>query len=300
MDIPLIEQAVSENLRRPWKALRVVDLNDRASHPCALIHGDDGFAVFAKHTGVPEGLAEVKGLNLIRHRSGVRTPKPIGDGVVRADHGCYLLLEALREVPPENRTDEQWRSIGHALATLHRVRDKRFGLEEHDGYFGPLPQDNRPVGSNRWADFLAQRHLEPGLRQAVDSRNLPAALRPGVERVIARLPELTGPEPEPALVHGDAQQNNFLITAEGEAVLFDAAPHFGHPEADLALVDYFAPVPAALFEGYKEIAPIDEGFRERRELWRLRGYLAVIAVDGANAFGRAFLDRIARAVALYA
>jgi len=51
----------------------------------------------------------------------------------------------------------------------------------------------------------------------------------------ARLPDLAGPEPRPALLHGDAQQNNFVSTAAG-AVVIDAAPYFGHPEADLALV----------------------------------------------------------------
>ncbi len=66
------------------------------------------------------------------------------------------------------------------------------------------------------------------------------------------------------------------------------APYFGHPEIDLALLDYFAPVPPVVFDAYREITPIDDGFAERRELWRLFGYLAVVAVDGRNEFGRSF------------
>jgi fructosamine-3-kinase len=81
--------------------------------------------------------------------------------------------------------------------------------------------------------------------------------------------------------------------------VIDAAPYFGHPEADLALVDYFQPVPDDLFAGYREIAPVDPGFPDRRELWRLAAYLAVIAVDGHRPFGRRYLGRLAAAVQAY-
>ena len=44
----------------------------------------------------------------------------------------------------------------------------------------------------------------------------------------------------------------------------------------------------------------DAGFAGRRELWRLHVYLAVVAVDGASAFGRSCLPRLAAAVRRYA
>jgi fructosamine-3-kinase len=81
--------------------------------------------------------------------------------------------------------------------------------------------------------------------------------------------------------------------------VIDAAPCFGHPEADLALVDYFEPVTDDVFAAYREVAPIDPGFADRRELWRLAGYLAVVAVDGHRPFGRRYLDRLAAAVRVY-
>ena len=45
---------------------------------------------------------------------------------------------------------------------------------------------------------------------------------------------------------------------------------------------------------------VDAGFAGRRELWRPPVYLAVIAPDGASAFGRSFLPRLAAAVRQYA
>jgi fructosamine-3-kinase len=209
-----------------------------------------------------------------------------------------LLYEALPERPPGARGPGDWRAIGRVLASLHRVGHGRFGLDGPAGYFGPLPQDNRPVPANRWAGFYRERRLEPMLRMTVDSGHLPPALAAGTEELAGRLPALAGPEPRPSLLHGDAQQHNFVSTAAG-AVVIDPAPYFGHPEADLALVDYFHPVPDELFAGYRDAAPIDEGFAERRELWRLHAYLAIVAVDGSGPFGRRYLDRLAAAIRSY-
>ena len=49
---------------------------------------------------------------------------------------------------------------------------------------------------------------------------------------------------------------------------------------DLAFVDYFQPVPDDVFDGYREVLPIDPRFPERRDLWRVWGYLAAVTVEG--------------------
>ncbi|GIH14138.1 fructosamine kinase family protein [Rugosimonospora africana] len=307
-----IERVVSDHLGRRWTASSFTDLDDRASHPCGLLRGQP-FSVFAKlHTeadGVRRCVAELRGLDLLRRLAGVTTPEAVGAGTVPVPAGTVLLLEAVPETPPERRSAGDWRAIGQALARLHRVHDERFGLTPRpssperpspapDGYFGPLPQDNRPVDENGWAEFYARRRLEPLLRYAVDGGHLPQALARGVERIVARLPEVCGPDPRPALLHGDAQQNNILTGPTGP-VLLDPAPYFGHPEVDLAFVDLFQPVPVDVFDGYRELVPIEPGFAQRRELWRLAGYLAVMAVDGGSPFGRSFLPRVADTVARY-
>lgn len=139
----------------------------------------------------------------------------------------------------------------------------------------------------------------PLLSAATDAGHLPMELAASVERVAGRLPGLCGPEPQPALLHGDAQQNNFVSTPAG-AVAIDTAPYLGHPEIDLALIDYFQPVPAGLFSAYSEITPIEPGFSHRRELWRIFAYLAVVTVDGGKPFGQRYLRNLADAVQRYA
>jgi len=296
-----VERAASAHLGCPWAVRGFTSLDDRASHPCGILHGAP-FSVFAKlgpsASAREEFTAELTGLRLIGQVAGVRVPVPVADGVASTEAGELLLHEALAERPPGARERADWRSIGQVLAALHQIGHERFGLGGPRGFFGPLPQDNRPVPANRWAAFFAERRLLPLLRTAADSGHLPPALAAGVEQIAARLPALAGPEPRPSLLHGDAQQNNFVSTAAG-AVVIDAAPYFGHPEADLALVGYFQPVPGDVLAAYQEILPVDPGFAGRRELWRLPAYLAVVAVAGGTFFGRTYLDRLAAAIKRY-
>ena len=307
LTVEAVEKAATEHRGRAWAYSGFTDLNHRATHPCGIFTGAP-FSVFAKldtsPTGEEQFAAELSGFSLIRSRSAVATPVPIGGGLVLTGAGTLLLSEALPErgaasgQAADARVPSDYAAIGHALAGLHQVRGESFGLAEFDGFFGPLPQPNQPVSSGTWADFYTQRRVLPMLRLAVDSRYLPAELARGVEQIATRLPALCGPDPVPTLLHGDAQQNNFVSTADG-AVAIDVAPYFGHPEADLALVDNYSPVDPALFRAYAEIAPVDPGFAERRELWRLHSYLAAIAFHGANAID-SFLPRIDTAVRQYA
>ena len=303
-----VERAAAAHLGRAWAWAGFTDLNHRGSHPCGIYTGTP-LSVFAKLGGSPDAAerftAELRGLALIRARTSVAAPVPVAGGVVATSAGTLLLYEALAErgdaagQAGDSRTPGDYAAIGRTLAALHQVRGEAFGLAEFDGFFGPLPQCNRPVGSGRWADFYAERRVLPMLRLAVDSGYLPAELALGTERVVARLPVLCGPDPGPVLLHGDAQQNNFVSTADGAAVI-DAAPYFGHPEADLALVDCFTPVDEELLHAYARLAPLDPSFPGRRELWRVHVYLAAIAVGGSTAFGRTFPPRLAAAVRQYA
>ena len=119
----------------------------------------------------------------------------------------------------------------------------------------------------------------PRLRGAVDSGHLPVRYARQVETVCDRLPQLCERDVAPALLHGDAHKNNVLSTAKGP-VFIDPSAYYGDPEIDLAFVDFFAPVPDALFEGYCDVGSIDRGLNQRRELWRLPARLAMVEVVG--------------------
>ena len=271
-----LERLVGAHLHRPWKIQRLTDLKDYASHPAALL-SDGTYTIFAKVSDAPDGRAqmeaEVAGLRLLNERAGVPVPTVLG--VLDTEAGTVLVMEAVTAV---ERGPAQWRDIGRTLARLHEVASPYCGLET-DGYFGPLPQANTPTPD--WPTFYAEHRLRPNLKLAVEAGHLPPALARAVDRLIERVPALGGPAITPALLHGDAQQHNFISTAAGTVVI-DPAVHYGHPEYDLALLDYFHPVPADVFAGYRELRPIDPGFVERRDLWRLSAWLAVVSVAGAD------------------
>jgi fructosamine-3-kinase len=271
-----IERIISTHLGRAWQARTMQDLKDLASHP-ALLLSDGGYRIFAKLSTAANGLeqfeAEVAGLHLLAEQADVLIPAVIA--VEQTETGALLLMEA---VPDVARGAQQWREIGRTLARIHAVPGTACGLDTH-GYFGPLYQDNRPLDS--WAEFYAERRLRPRLASAIDNGALATDEIRQVERLIQRLPQLCGAEISPCLLHGDAQQNNFISSPAG-AVVIDPAAYYGHPEMDLAYVNYFQAVPEEVFDGYRELRPIDPGFAERRSLWRIYGYLAIVTVEGSS------------------
>lgn len=269
-----VEQHVSQHIGKRWTVRDFRDMKEFSSHPAAIL-SDGSYSVFIKLSQAANGLeqfeTELAGLKYLSELSGVLTPSAIGN--VQVEGGVMMVLEAVHAT---ERTAKRWRQIGQALAQIHQIRGNQFGLETHC-YFGPLYQDNRPLSD--WPAFYAERRLWPRFMGAINSGNLPTDVIRQVEKLILRVPELCGPEIVPTLLHGDAQQNNFISTEPG-AVVIDPAVYYGNPEMDLAYIDYFQPVPDDVFAGYQEAMPIDPGFLERRDLWRVYGYLAAVEVEG--------------------
>ncbi len=276
----LVEQLVSKHYGLEWNVKTFTDMNDFASHPSAIL-SDGRYPVFVKLSEAAHGLdqfeVEMAGLRLLSERAGVLIPSPIG--IVQVAGGAIMVLEAAQAV---ERTVHQWREIGRTLARIHQIKGDQYGLEKQ-GYFGPLYQDNRPM--QEWLTFFTERRLWPRFMAAIDSGFLSTEIIRQVEKFISRIPDLDIPETEPRLLHGDAQKNNFISTEMG-AVVIDPAVYYGNPEMDLAYVDYFESVPDDVFAGYQEIMPIAPGFSERRDLWRIPVYLAMVGVEGTGHLGK--------------
>ena len=283
-----IEKAVSEHISQPWMIESFTDMKEYASHPAAIL-SNRSFSVFAKFSNAANGLeqfeSEVDGLELLSRLSGVSTPPLIG--IFSVDNGFVMITEA---VPSVERTSRQWREIGQTLARIHMVKGIWYGLESNC-YFGPLYQDNRPLDD--WATFYIERRVWPRFMGAINSGHMTTNAIHMVEKLISRMADLCGPSVEPKLLHGDAQKNNF-ITAEAKTYVIDPSVYYGHPEIDLAYIDYFERVPEDVFIGYKELLPIDPDFTERRDLWRVYGYLAAVEVEGLM-----HLDKLVNAVQKY-
>ncbi|HQY90225.1 fructosamine kinase family protein [Caldilinea sp.] len=284
----VIQQRVSLHYARPWRILHALDRTEFASHPAAVLSGA-GFAVFVKLGAGPLAAdrfqQELTGLHLLSTRAGVLTPA--GIGVVEIEGGAVLIMEAVQEV---ERDPAFWRQMGQALAQLHRAKGARFGLETHC-YWGDLYQDNTPTQD--WVEFFRARRLAPRLKAAFDSGHLPAILVTQIEQIETQLPQLCGSAPQPSLLHGDAHKNNCLASPHGP-IFIDPSVYYGHPEMDLAYVDFFEPAPAEFFAAYAEVTPLEPGFAERRALWQIPAWLAMVQVGGPG-----YLDKLDAAVRHY-
>jgi fructosamine-3-kinase len=269
-----LEEIVSEYKGREWRVRSAKDMSDLACHDCAVL-SDDSFAVFAKYSEDIEASKqfeiELAGLQYLSRSAGVMIPTPIG--IVPVEKGSLLIMEALNAV---ERTPIQWRQIGSTLARIHRLKSDHCGFQTN-GFLGPLFQDNTPTPD--WPTFYGERRIWPRLREAIDSGNMPSSVASQVEKLIQRLPELSGRDTSHSLLHGDAQQNNFISTAHGTFVI-DPAVYYGNPEIDIARIDCFQPAPDDVFDAYREEMPINPGFFERRNLWRVSIYLAAVAIEG--------------------
>jgi fructosamine-3-kinase len=283
-----IEEAVSKYKGRRWRIGDERDLSEFACHHCAIV-SDGAFAVFFKCSDAVDAKrqfeVELSGLQTLSKRAAVLIPEPMG--IVQVEGGTLLIMEALEAI---ERGPRQWREIGITLARIHQVKGVSCGFEMN-GFCGPLYQDNTPT--QNWVTFYRERRLLPRLRVAIDSGNMPSSVVSKVETLIARLPELCSSKIIPTLLHGDAQQNNFISTANGTFVI-DPAVYYGDPEIDLALLGSFQPVPDAVFDGYREEMPIDSGFLERCDLWRVTMYLAAVAIEG-----KAYLNKLTDALQRY-
>jgi fructosamine-3-kinase len=210
--------------------------------------------------------AEADGLEALRS-AGMRAPRPLACGTQGGR--AYLLLEHL-----ELRTTGDFAALGRMLANGHMQPRPRFGWHR-DNYIGATPQANG--WEDDWAQFWLERRLLP---QAELARSK------GFDIEIPPLTALRGHRPQPSLLHGDLWSGNAGFTPQGP-VVFDPAVYCGDREADLAMTELFGGFPAAFYEAYDSVWPVDDGYRRRKPLYDLYHLL-----NHLNLFGGGYLGQV--------
>ena len=220
--------------------------------------------------------------------AGMRVPRPIAQGA--ADGQAFLVLEFL---PCGHGSDAGFRELGRRLARLHEHRGAQFGWHR-DNFIGLTPQSNRMRAS--WAEFWRDERLAPQLALAARNGHRGVVQSLG-ERLLDAVPRLlAGHAPAPALLHGDLWSGNAGLLANGTPVVFDPAVYYGDAEADLAMTELFGGFPESFYEGYREVRPIDAGYRLRRVLYNLYHVLNHLSLfgEGYRAQAERMMERLLR------
>lgn len=166
------------------------------------------------------------------------------------------------------------------LAKLHDHSAAAFGFNS-ETVIGPLAQPNPWTGS--WIDFFQEFRLRRQARGALEEGPLEADGFERVERVADDLEGLLTEPDAPALLHGDVWRTN-LLAANGEVTAFlDPAIYYGHPEIELAYIDWTDTGGEVFFQRYREQRSIDDGFFDRRRyVYRLYPLLIHVRLFGES------------------
>ena len=223
---------------------------------------------------------EAYGLTAIAQVGRLAVPQVIAVETLDAGQQC-LVLEAIDSAPP---AADFWQRFGNRLAEHHRLgRSHKYGWSS-DNYLGSTPQKNET--RDTWTAFFSECRLGYQLRLARQRGLGSVELYRAANRMLDRLDKWLGDQaPQPSLLHGDLWSGNYLVGADGYAVVIDPAVYYGSREAELAMPLLFGGFPQEFFDAYCEVWPLEDSWRERVELYKLYHLL-----NHLNLFGVGYLD----------
>lgn len=223
---------------------------------------------------------EANGLQELEKAKSIRIPS-----VLFVDQEI-LILEFLPSTSPANR-NKFFEQFGRQFAQLHRFTNTSFGFYE-DNYIGATPQKNNPQ-SPSWREFFWTNRLLFQFRLAEKNKYADTSLRKlfsDLEKAIDTIIPSDG-EP-PAMLHGDLWGGNYLCAENDTPVIIDPAVYYGHREADLSMTLLFGGFSDSFYAAYNETYPLQEGWEQRMEVYKLYHLF-----NHLNLFGEGYYGRVA-------
>ena len=255
---------------------------------------NDGTTLFLKtnsRAGASFFAAEAIGLSAIAETGAIDVPHVLAYGSKSGD--SFLLMEYVHN---HRRNARYWETFGQQLAAMHRadtremVSDGCFGFMQNN-YIGMRKQINTPYA--KWCDFFRDCRLVPQFQQAKSYFDKNDLVR--IYKLLAHIDDYLLEPEAPALLHGDLWSGNFITGNDGWAWLIDPAVYVGHAEVDIAMTELFGGFPANFYAAYNESAPLQPGYKQRRDLYNLYHLL-----NHLNMFGGSYLGAVKTIIQKYA
>lgn len=219
---------------------------------------------------------EADQLQLLARTKTVRVPAVYGVGSDR--EVSFLLLEY---IPLQPLDAHSARLLGQQLAQLHQWSEQaQFGLD-YDNNLTTSPQPNSWL--KRWSIFFAEQRIGWQLQLAAEK-----GVQYGDIELITRCAQsvLASHHPQPSLLHGDLWPANCGGSNSGPWI-FDPACYWGDRECDLAMLSWYADLPAEIYQGYESVWPLPHDYRQRQPVYQLYYLLNRANVFGGHWFGEA-------------
>lgn len=278
----LVELIAEATNNRPVAVQHRQTCSGGCIHQAELMELVDGRRFFVKSSQHSAAMFELEaqGLAALAATNTLRIPQVIATGSLGGQEAC-LILEAIESGTQVNQFFEVF---GRAFAAMHRADVAPLFGWSSDNYLGSSVQRNSQ--NEDWIEFFAECRLRSQLRTARHQGVGSHELFKLCERVIDRLEGYLGtPSDPPSLLHGDLWSGNWLPDENGHPVIFDPAIYYGRREADLAMPLLFGGFSASFFEAYQEAWPLEDGWQDRVELYKL-----VHLLNHLNLFGSGYLE----------
>ena len=217
--------------------------------------------------------AEAEGLKELRNSSTIIIPQVIQQGITQNQQ--WLLLQWIEK---GSTLTDSLKNFGAALARMHQLPQACFGWPRHN-YIGSLQQLNTQHSS--WASFYTYCRIMPLVKLLVDAALFSAEDLQQAGAFCTAAGNLFPHEP-PALLHGDLWAGNYMITTAGGAAVYDPAVYYGHREMDIGMAALFGGFSQAFYDGYNEVYPLQQDWRQRLPLTQLYPLLVHAVLFGGH------------------
>ena len=223
-------------------------------------------------------------LKLLRQTQTARVPVVVGFAEGTDGNPAWMLQEWAGGAEPGDEEQRLGARLGERIAALHQATS---GKAPGYGYV-----ERADDGSPRWptaGDWIAFTIDEwmHNINRARNENRWTAERNARVDRLIARLPDFLGNvKRTPTMLHGDLHGCNVRLADDGEPVIADPWLYFGDREKEIVSTIVSKDFPPAFYDAYNAVYPLETGFAERADLYKLSWYLSGLYYSDDPASGQ--------------